>query len=341
MMLYEQVEYVDMRKNIGIDVGKDGLDLCWLKDNETGKIKSKKFPNKITKFTEVASWIIKNCNTKSTNILVTLEATGVYHEAIVYFLHLHGFQVFLSNPGKAKKFSEALGHVHKTDKSDAKMLARYGSAQLGQLRLWKPEEQSIRELKAMSRRLSALEKDFRRENNRLEASETSGVSQRVIKSLSDVIVVLGIEIKSLKHDIDHHINSNPTLKKNKELLKTINGIGDVMARELVYLFAAKDFNTAKQVAAYVGLIPKLNESGTFKGRTTLSKSGPSRIRAKLFLAAVTATKHNPDVRAQNDRLIRAGKTKIQALGAAMRKLIQICFGVVKNRTEYRPQVIKI
>jgi len=64
MMLYEQLEYVDKRKNIGIDVGKDGLNLCLLKDNETRKIKSKKFPNKITKFTEVASWIIKNCNTK-------------------------------------------------------------------------------------------------------------------------------------------------------------------------------------------------------------------------------------------------------------------------------------
>jgi len=108
-----------------------------------------------------------------------------------------------------------------------------------------------------------------------------------------------------------------------------------MARELVYLFAAKHFKTAKQVAAYVGLIPKLKESGKLKGHTTLSKTGPSRLRAKLYMAAVSACQHNPDIKVQRKRLLKAGKTKMQALGAAMRKLIQICFGVVKNQTEYQ------
>jgi transposase len=72
------------------------------------------------------------------------------------------------------------------------------------------------------------------------------------------------------------------MKKNHDLLMSVIGIGKVMSRELVYLFSAKNFSTAKQAAAYVGLIPKLNESGSFKGRTTLSKIGPSRIRSKIF-----------------------------------------------------------
>lgn len=114
-----------------------------------------------------------------------------------------------------------------------------------------------------------------------------------------------------------------------------------MARELVYLFSAKKFVSAKQVAAYVGLIPRLNESGTFKGRTTLSKTGPSRIRSKLFLAAVCVGTHNPDIRMQKERLISAGKTKMQALGAAMRKLIQIFFGVIKNQTKYQAQALTL
>ena len=112
-----------------------------------------------------------------------------------------------------------------------------------------------------------------------------------------------------------------------------------MARELVYLFAAKRFKTAKQVAAFVGLIPKLQESGKFKGYTKLSKQGPGRVRAKLYMAAVSATQHNPDIRAQRERLLKAGKTKMQALGDCMRKLVQICFGVVKNQSEYQPQTI--
>jgi transposase len=104
---------------------------------------------------------------------------------------------------------------------------------------------------------------------------------------------------------------------------------------MVYLFAAKSFVNAKQVAAYLWLIPRLNESGVFKGQTTLSKSGPSRIRAKLYLASVAASTHNDEIRAQRDRLIKAGKTKMYALCAAMRKLVQICFGVIKNQTEYQ------
>ncbi|MFT5635543.1 MAG: transposase [Cognaticolwellia sp.] len=120
-----------------------------------------------------------------------------------------------------------------------------------------------------------------------------------------------------------------------ELWQTVIGIGKVMSRELVYLFSAKNFSTAKQAAAYVGLIPKLNESVSFKGRTTLSKIGPSRIRSKIFLAVVSAGKHNPDIKAQKNRLLAAGKTKMQALGAAMRKLIQIFFGVIKNQTRYQ------
>ena len=330
-----------MTINIGIDVSKEKLDVCWLRDVGTGKKKSKVFRNQRKLFTDIIQWISKNTKTKAQNILITLEATGVYHEALIYFLHDQGFQVFLANPGKSKKYAEALGLVHKTDKSDAAMLARYGSSQAVDVMLWQPEAPQTRELKALLRRLDALEKDGQREKNRLEASEISACSERVVQSIGDMILVIETELIGLKHDIDNHIDQHPELKRNHTLLKSIKGIGDVMARELVYLFAAKDFKTAKQVAAYVGLIPKLKESGKFKGHTRLSKTGPSRLRAKLYMAAVVACQHNPDIKAQRERLLKAGKTKMQALGAAMRKLIQICFGVVKNQAEYQPQVVQI
>jgi len=327
-----------MREYIGIDVGKEALDLCWLRDSNTARKKTKKFKNQHESFINIVQWLRKNTKAEPQDILITREATGVYHEALVYFLHKHDFPLFISNPGKAKKFAESINLVHKTDQSDAMMLARYGLSQLNNMQLWQPEAQEIRELKAMSRRLAALEKDHQREKNRLEASQISDASNRVLKSLGGIITVLEDEITSLKEDIDNHIEQHSILKNNKVLLNSIKGIGDVMARELVYLFAAKNFTTAKQVAAYLGLIPRLNESGKLKGRTTLSKTGPSRIRAKLYMAAVTASKYNPDIINQRERLLKAGKTKMQALGAAMRKLIQICFGVIKNQTKYQPQV---
>lgn len=87
------------------------------------------------------------------------------------------------------------------------------------------------------------------------------------------------------------------------------------------------------MAAFVGLVPKLWESGKMKGRITLRKNGPARLRAKLYIAAIVATQHNLDIKHQYNRLLKAGKTKMQALGATMRKLVQICFGVLSNCCE--------
>ncbi len=322
----------------GIDVSKEKLDIGWLRDVTSGKKKSKVFKNTANGHQQTVDWILTNTKATADEVVVVVEPTGIYHEALIYALHASGIKVFLVNPGKAKKYAESINLLHKTDKKDAIMLAYYGHAQCHALTFWQPEAPEIRELKVMTRRLDALEKDLQREKNRQEATEFSLTSQRVSQSLKDMISTLEAEIKRLQDDIDDQINKHPVLKRNRELLESIKGIGPVMSRELVYLFASKTFNNAKQVAAYIGLIPKIKESGTLKGRTTLSKVGNARIRAKLYMAAVCASTHNPDIKAQKIRLLKAGKVKMQALGAAMRKLIQICFGVIKHQTEYQPQV---
>ena len=140
-----------MCEYIGIDVGKENLDLCWLRDANKDKIKTKTVNNKLELFDSIALWITKSTKTEPQDILITLEATGVYHEGLVYFLHKLGFQILLSNPGKAKKFAQSLGLIHKTDKSDATMLAKYGFSQLGSIQLWQPEADELRELKSMCR----------------------------------------------------------------------------------------------------------------------------------------------------------------------------------------------
>ena len=328
-----------MREFTGIDVGKEKFDVGWLRDVKTGKKKTKVFKNTRAGHQQVQDWLLNNLKVPADDIVITLEPTGVYHEALMYFLHDCGFQVLLVNPGKAKKFAESLNQIHKTDKLDAVTLAWYGHAQQHKLTPWQPEPAEIRELKVMIRRLDALEKDLQREHNRQEAADVSLSSDRVTQSIQDMIETLKAEIQRLQQDIDDHIDRFPELKRNRELLESIKGIGPVMSRELVYLFASKRFQSARQAAAYLGLIPKLKESGTLKGRTTLSKIGSARIRAKLYMAAVCASTHNPDIKAQKARLLKTGKVKMQALGAALRKLIQICFGVIKHQSEYQPQLV--
>ena len=114
-------------------------------------------------------------------------------------------------------------------------------------------------------------------------------------------------------------------------------IGKVTSRLMLTVIRGRQFKNAGQCAAFIGVIPKLQESGVFRGRTTLSKKGNPMIRAKLYMAAIVAGQYNPDIQAQKLRLIKNGKTKMQALGAAMRKLVHICFGVLKTQTEYSQQ----
>ena len=146
--------------------------------------KFKCFKNRKIDYLAINDWILKLSKCQPNDIVITMESTGVYHEAIALYLYTMGFQIFISNPGKAKKFSQALGLIHKTDKSDAYMLARYGAAQNEQIHLWKPDDANTRNIKALTRRLSALEKDRLRENNRLEASEISDAHNRVLLSIT-------------------------------------------------------------------------------------------------------------------------------------------------------------
>jgi len=326
-----------MMHYVGVDVSKEKVDVCWLRDVEHQKIKTKVFKNK--DFGLITNWLRQQVSDDLSAVTIVLEPTGVYHEGLTYFLHEAGLKVRIGNPSKAREFASSVGFKHKTDKEDAKVLAYYGSLEPRNLKVWEPEPPKVRELKALLRRLTALEKDYQRELNRLEASEVSGASTRVTDSIRAILDSLDDEIKRLKRDIDDRIKKDPVLAKNRELLQSISGVGEVFSREMVVLFAAKAFMNAKQVAAYLGLIPKLKQSGTQEKKTVLSKFGPARIRAKLYMAAVVASQHNLDIKRQKHRLIANGKSKMAALGAAMRKLVQICYGVVKNQEMYQPQSV--
>ena len=102
------------------------------------------------------------------------------------------------------------------------------------------------------------------------------------------------------------------------------------------------FATAEQLAAYLGLVPIERQSGSsLMGRAKLSKAGPARVRAVLFMAAIVAKQYNPHVKALYDRLLAKGKSKMSALGAAMRKLVHLCFGVLKTQRPYQADYANI
>lgn len=321
---------------IGIDVSKDKIDVAWLRDIQTLKVKTKVFKNTPSGFAQLCLWLSDNTKQPLNHCHCSLEATGIYHEPLSHWLFEKGLAVSVCNPAQVKNFAKSLGAQHKTDKIDSIILARYGALMKPQL--WQPEPKAVRELKALIARLEAIESDLLREQNRMEKAEFSAASELVIESLNTMIQHLESERKKLDQEIDDHIDRHPDLKRDQELLQSIPSVGRVVSRLMLSVIRGKDFKTAGDCAAFIGLIPKIQESGVFKGRASLSKKGNSRIRAKLYLPAVVSMRHNPTIAQHTKRLIENGKNKMQAVGAAMRKLVHICFGVLKNQMPYEFRV---
>lgn len=323
----------------GIDVSKQKVDCAWLRDPATGKVKTRVFENNAKGFKALLAWAATQSQATVEDLHFTLEATGVYHEALALALYQAGAQVAVVNPLQIKRYAESQGRRSKTDKRDSVVLARFGATQMP--RLWQPEPAEIRVLKALLVRLEAVEKDTRREQNRLEKAKISAASAEVVSSIETMLGHLKAERKRLLQQIDDHIDRHPNLKTDRQLLESIPGVGPVLSRYLVSVLRSRDFDSAAQVAAYTGLVPLQNQSGSsVRGKSGISKAGPATLRAKLYMAAVVAIQHNEIIRAQYRRLVRNGKTKIAALVAAMRKLVHICFGVLKHQTPFQvpPQI---
>jgi transposase len=206
------------------------------------------------------------------------------------------------------------------------------------MQAWHPEPVEIRTLKALITRHQAVEKDLQRESNRLEKVMVNQVSAVVLNSIQSMIEVLKIQKQSLQSEIDRHIKNQPGLKNDRKLLESIPGVGPVIATLMLSVIGSRDFASAKNCSAFLGLNPVQYESGSSVcKRPRLSKRGDATVRAKLYMAAIVATQYNPDIKRQYERLLKKGKSKMSALGAAMRKLVQICFGVLKHQCEYQPQ----
>ena len=322
---------------IGIDVSKNKLDCLWLRGIESRKVKAKVFANTPAGHQQLLTWSQKHTGEALEQTLFVMEATGIYHERLAYALHEAGAQVTVVNPAQVRNYAKGIAVRTKNDKKDSMVLAIYGAKE--NTRGWQPEPVAVRHLKHLLSRLEALDEDILREENRLEKAQCGVTSKIVEQSIQTVLKGLNKEKKRLEKMIDEHIDSEPQLKGDTQLLQSIPGVGKVLSRYMMSLFRSRDFESAGQMAAFVGTVPVEYQSGTsVNKRPRMSKAGNAKVRAKLYMPAIVATKYNPDARALYERLLAKGKSKMSAIGAVMRKLVHICFGVLKHQQCYSPQV---
>jgi transposase len=318
---------------LGMDVAKAKLDCSLLLDIDSNKRQLKSVANSPAGITALLSWTTKQ-GILSAELHVVMEATGIYHEQAALNLHDAGVTVSIINPAHIKSFARSLGVLTKTDGVDSLILARY--AALIKPRRWIPPLPEVRILQGLLARREAIQQDLQREKNRQEKSVVAKEPALIQQSITDSIAFLTEQLKKIQSRIDDHIDGNPSLKHDLELLQSIPAIGEKSSTQLLAVMHLHTFHSAEQLSAYLGLVPIERQSGTsLMGRAKLSKSGPSHIRAILYMAAVVAVRYNPHVKALYERLLASGKTKMSALGAAMRKLVHLCFGVVKTQKKYQ------
>ena len=318
---------------LGIDVAKAKFDCCLFYQGSEGKKKDKTFTNNPEGFTKLLKWLEQQgCALTETHAV--MEATSVYHELLAYALFDAGLLVSIANPANVRNLANALSMRNKTDKADSEVLARF--AIMTEPNLWQPPSPQARLLQALLTRRNALLADLLRERNRLEKATSTTTPPRILASINSSITFLEKEIAQLDQDTSDHIDQYPKLKSDMKLLTSITAIGKRTGTMMLSLLHNHEFERAEQVAAYVGLVPVQHQSGSsIQGKSRLSKAGSGKVRAGLYMAAVVAIQHNPHIKAMYERLLAKGKTKMCALGAAMRKLVHICFGVLKNQTPYQ------
>ena len=310
---------------VGIDVSKRTLDIALLVNS---KIKSKVFNNTSSGHHELSQWLLERGNEQqSTHICI--EATGPYSEAVAIALVESGWPVSVVNPARVKGFAQGELARNKTDRADAALLARFCVAM--QPSLWTPPAVAWRELRGWVDRLQALKDMHQQESNRMEALAASGQTF-LFGAVQLHLDWLAQQIEQLVRDIDDHINHHPELRRDADLLRSIPGIGSTtVAKVLAYAGNVRRFSNAKALAAFIGVTPRQRLSGTsIKGRTMMSRTGHADLRRALYMPGLVARRHNPVLKTFGDRLSAAGLAPKAVIGAVMRKLAHLIYGVINS-----------
>lgn len=312
--------------HLGIDVAKAKLD-CALRLPD-GKLRSKVVENNSKGFEVLGEWLEKH---GATTVHVCMEATGVYWEAVAEHLANQGMAVSVVNPAQIKAFGASKMVRTKTDKVDAKLIVEFCLERRPDP--WQAPTPGEQALRAMVLRLDALQAMRTQENNRLEVAR-----DEVKAGIVTHIEWLDEQIKALAKTISDHIDGDKNMKGKRELLDSIPGVGERTIATLLAFYANLDrFGNARQAVAFAGLDPRQHESGSsVKGKPRLSKIGHAFLRKALYMPAMVTLYRTAWGKLFRDRLAAAGKPPKLIIGAMMRKLVHVAYGVLKSGKSFDP-----
>jgi len=313
---------------LGIDVAKASVQVALICPTATRRCH--KFTNEATGFAKLDVWLQEAGIDTNATLCACMEASGSYGEALARHLHAQGHCVSVVNPQRIKAYGQSQLARNKTDPADAALIADFCQTQKPQR--WAPPAPEMEELQALVRHLENMQETIRQYQNRLEAEPC--VSVRT--SIEALLNFHKEQLLQVKEHLQTHIAAHADLKHQRDLLASIPGIGEATAaRLLAEVQGLRRFDGARQAAAYAGLTPRRHESGTsVRGKARLCKIGNSQVRKALYFPAMVAIRFNPTIKALSLRLQERGKSAMVIIGATMRKLMHLAYGVLKSDQKY-------
>ena len=303
---------------IGIDVAKDRLDVHVLPSGEAFAV---------ARDSEGVATLADRLGSLNPTLIV-LEATGGFETLVAGALAAAQLPLAVVNPRQIRDFARAVGQLAKTDALDAKIIALFAERVHPEPRPL-PDDQTRALAELVARRRQIVEMMTAERNRRRMLT-----SRRLLKSVDRLLAALQKELSELEADLDDIIRGTPAWRDAEDLLTSVPGVGDKLARTLIADLPELGRLNRKQIAALVGVAPINRDSGTMRGKRT-TWAGRAKVRAVLYMGALVASRHNATLKSFYQRLLAAGKPKKLALTAVMRKLLTILNAILRDRAPWQ------
>lgn len=308
--------------HVGIDVSKRTLDVCVL-SGSAPEGESFTVANDQGGIDEILSRLAG-----STPELLVMEATGRYERLAATSIAAEGMAVAIVNPRQARDFAKAMGILAKTDRIDAFVLARFARA-VEPDPTTMPDEEALALQGILARRRQLIEMRTA-ENNRLKMASAKALRKRIKAHIE----WLDKEVSRTDKDLDRAVEDSESFKAKESMLRSVPGVGRVLARTLLAELPEIGTITHKRLCALVGVAPFNRDSGQRSGKREAWGGRPS-VRAALYMGTLVATRHNPLIKEFYERLLEAGKPKKVAIVASMRKLLSILNALMRDGAVWR------
>lgn len=329
---------MNLRYTLGIDIAKQDFKVCLLFRNDEGRfvIKgSKTFENTTSGFSKLSDWYNKKINSEY-GYNIVMEATGVYHEALAWYLFNKDEKVCVVLANRARAFMNSIGHKSKNDPIDAKGLASMGLSL--QLELWQPISKKIYKLRALTRHLEDLykmETTLRCQKSAL--NHAMHPVKEVIKSIEMTLKTIHKQIDSCKKKIEKCALEDEVLSKKIEYMTSVKGVGVLTAVAIIAEtngFAL--IRNQKQLASYAGYDIKENQSGKWQGKTRITKKGNAHIRRAMHMPALNMVRFKviPYENLYN-RIYDKSNIKMKGYVAVQVKLLKLMYTLWKKEEYYQ------